>query len=341
MDYYVEFLGIKETCKVLLFQENLALIAIIGTALPCIGVTLTAFFIPESPSWLISKNRLEEAKASMGRILGADINVETEISSLLKNSKKKEKKVDKTFSQQFASKFKYLLHIYNLRPFMLVLVFFFFQQFSGVFVILFYALDIVENAGITFDPHVTIVVIALVRIVAAIMASIASKKYGRRPLSMISGSAMSICLLGLVGFLYITEHNSTSIAGINLIPYFLLMLYFFTSCIGFLPLPFALSAELFPTKIKGLASGLSSGVGYFFNFVTVKIYPTMVDQIGSKGVFAVYGLTSLVGTIYLAWFLPETKGKSVEEIQAYFGKTDSDDIGKSKEQEQKLDVVEV
>lgn len=300
--------------------------SLIAAALPCIGIIFTIFLIPESPPWLLEKNRINEARLNMYIIFGSkqyDPIIESEIEVRLKNCGFQTKK-EKTFQKQFVSKIRYLLQPYILKPLLIVLTFFFFQQMTGIFAILFYALDIVKNAGITFDSYTTIVVIALIRIIAAILASIASKKIGRRPLSILSGSCMAVCLLGLVGFLYWKESAHNYNKSMNLVPYVLIMLYFFTSCIGFLPFPFALSAELFPTKIKGLMSGLCSGIGYFFNFIAVKMYPMMEEQMGSRGIFLFYGVISLFGTIFLACFLPETKGKSLKEIQKYFGKIEEE-----------------
>lgn len=303
------------------------MISFIAALLPSMGFGFTMRLIPESPSWLIGKNRIDEARSNMNRIFGSANNnpqVESEIDVLLRSSGNRNKS-KKSLGQQLVSKFKFLLQPYCIRPLMLVLIYFFFQQFSGVLVILFFAIEIVRRAGITFNFQITILVIALVRIVATILASVASKRFGRRPLTLVSGTCMAACLLGLVGFLHLKENGTIIGQSMNLVPFILLMVYFFTSSIGFLPVPFALSAELFPTKIKGLASGLSSGIGYFFNFVTVKTYRTMVDQIGSKGMFGFYGLIALVGTIYLAWFLPETKGKTLEEILIYYGKKEEEE----------------
>lgn len=196
---------------------------------------------------------------------------------------------------------------------------------SGCVVILFYAIDIVKNAGITFDSYTTIAIIAVVRIVATIISSAASKRYGRRPLSMISGIFMGTCLLGLVGYLYLKDYSALDLENTKLVPFILIISYFSATCIGFLPFPFALSAEMFPTKVKGLVSGLTSGVGYFFNFLAVKMYPPMLEQFGSKGVFGFYGIIALFGTVFLALFLPETRGKSVNEVRMYFGKTEEEE----------------
>lgn len=286
------------------------------------------FYIPESPMWLLCRNRIVEARSNMYKIFGSseeyNATIESEIESLLETNGKITINQQKSTSKQFTSKIKYLVQPYILKPFMIILTFFFFQQFSGIFVILFYAVDIVKNAQITFDAYTTIVIIALIRLLACFVASIASKKIGKRPLSMISGIFMTTSLLALVVFMYMKENGMIISDNMTLVPYFLIMFYFFTSCLGFLPFPFALSAEMFPTQIKGVAAGLCSGLGYVFNFSAVKIYPVMVEVLGSKGVFCFYGLIALLGTIFLFWFLPETRGRSVDEILANFGMKEND-----------------
>lgn len=301
------------------------MISLLTAALPCIGILITMMYIPESPMWLLCKNRVNEARSNMYRIFGSkeyNTAIECEIESLVKSNVKIDIMEENSVSKHFTKKIKYLIQPYIFKPFLVIIIFFFFQQSSGIFVILFYAIDIVKSTHITFDTYTTIVIIALVRLLACIVASIASKKFGRRPLSMISGICMATSLLALVGFMYTKENGTITTNYFNLVPYLLIMFYFFTSCIGFLPFPFALSAEMFPTEIKGLAAGLSSGLGYIFNFAAVKVYPMMEGEMGSKGVFCFYGLMALIGTAVLYWFLPETKGRSVDEIQIYFGKTE-------------------
>lgn len=304
------------------------MISLITAALPCIGVLLTIFCIPESPMWLMCKNRINEARSNMYDIFGSkkyNIIIESEIESFLNTTHRSFNAEKKSIYKQIMKKIKYLLEPYILKPFVIISIFFFFQQLSGIFVILFYAVDIVKSAEITFDAYSTIVVIAFIRMVAAFLASLASKKFGRRPLSMVSGICMATALLVLVGFMLLKDNGKINSNGTNLVPYILIMFYFFTSCIGFLPFPFALSAEMFPTKIKGLAAGLCSSLGYFFNFVAVKMYPVMVETMGSKGVFCFYGVTALVGTAFLFWFLPETRGRTIDEIQIYFGKIENNE----------------
>lgn len=307
-----------------LLKSNLGAICITTSILPCIGLIFTTFLIPESPTWLIGKNRIEEGKKSLCNIFDTKVCtplVLKELESLVKNREVKGFSTKrKSLFDKLISKISYLLQPHCLRPIGVVLTYFMFQQFSGIFVIIFYAIDIVNNAGVTYDPYITIVVIGIVRLFSAILPSFLAKKFGRRPLSIFSGIGMSLCLLPLSLYIYLKQTGAVKADNSTWLPLTLLLFYFITSSIGFLPLPFALAAELFPTKIRGTAAGLISGIGYFFNFVAVKVYPDMVLYLGRSGTFCFYGSMALIGTIFVYILLPETKGKSLKEIEEYFGK---------------------
>lgn len=290
---------------------------------PCFGIAFSLFLVPESPSWLIGKNRISEAKTNMCKVFGAktyNSRVQIEVENLVKRKGVKINTEKKPLSQQISRKFQFLMKPYCLKPLLIVFVYFFFQQASGIFVIVFYAINIVQSAEITINSYLTIVIIALVRFVSTMFASALSKKFGKRPLSIWSGTSMGLCLFALVGYLHFKDQGLINSNNLNFLPFTLLIIYFIASSIGFLPFPFALSAELFPIKIKGLASGLASGTGYLFSFFMVKFYQDMVDLISAKGVFCFYGIMSFLGTIFVIFLLPETKGKSLQEIEEYFGK---------------------
>ncbi|XP_973332.1 facilitated trehalose transporter Tret1-2 homolog [Tribolium castaneum] len=310
-------------------QDNWGLISLITAVFPCVGMVFVTFLVPESPSWLIRKDRFDEAKTNMCKIFGTKEyipEVAQEIDTLIRNRGVKNNPKPKTILQQVAKKLKYLTRASCLKPLSLVVGFFFFQQFAGTFVIVFYALNIVKEAGVEIDAYVAIVMIGLVRLFSAILVSYISKIFGRRPLSVVSGSGMAVCMMALAGYILAVTKSKVPEAtqqSLVFLPVVLLLLYFFTSTVGFLPMPFAMAAELFPAKIRGTATGLASGIGYFFNFVTVKIYPAMISGIGREGVFFFYGAMSLAGTIYVVALLPETRGKTLQEIEEYFGKKPS------------------
>lgn len=293
-------------------KEDWATVAAVTATLPALGLFMVWFFVPESPSWLISKNRLEMARQNMCKIYG----VKGHTAEILEEIEVLVSHKDKTKTVSFDNKsccyqVRELSKASCLKPFVIVLTYFFFQQFSGSFVVVFYAIDIVKEAGVTMDPYFAIVMIALTRFLSSILVSFLSKVYGRRPLSIVSGAGMTLCMITLALCLFFVNK-------ITWLPICLLIAYFFTSTLGFLTMPFAMAAECFPDKIRGTATGLITCIAYIFNFVTVKIYPDMVEVMGSGGVFCFYGAMALLGTIFIVVFLPETKGKTLQEIEEYF-----------------------
>ncbi|VEN47093.1 unnamed protein product [Callosobruchus maculatus] len=303
-----------------ILKDAMNLICLITACLPCLGALFTIFLIPESPSWLVGKNRIEEASDNICKVFGTTMysqEVQNELETLIKLKSVKLDTEKKSLAVQFVRKLKYLFSSRTLKPMALVVTLFFFQQLSGTFVLLFYAIDIVKTAGITFEPYFTIVLIGVIRLISSVLTSIICKKVGRRPLSLLSGMGMTICLLSLSAYNVFQEKGA--IPQIPTLPLVLFIAYFVCNALGFLPVPFALAAELFPTKIRGTATGFISGLGYMFNFVIVKEYPDMVSAFTGKGVICFYGVIALVGTIFVALLLPETRGKSQREIEILFG----------------------
>ncbi|KAJ8916596.1 hypothetical protein NQ315_000240 [Exocentrus adspersus] len=317
-------------------KESWGLMALVTCAFPCLGIAFIAFLVPESPSWLVGKNRLDEAKNNMCQVFGTkEYNpyVQSEVEALIKAKGVKASTQTKPMLEQMLRKVKYLLEPQCLKPFTLVFVYFIFQQFAGTFVLVFYAVDIVTKAGVSLDPYLTTVMIGAIRLGTAVLVSCISKRFGRRPLSIASGLGMTLCMLVLACHCLLVNHHQVGgnlETKLTIIPLLCLLLHFVASTLGFLPMPFALAAEVFPTKIRGTASGLLAGSGYLFNFIVVKVYPSMVKSVGSTGVFFFYGGVSLLGTVFVTCLLPETKGKSLQEILEYFGEKPDVETGEKK-----------
>lgn len=253
--------------------------------------------------------------------------IENEITSLVtkRNLSKNNSRIfeDLSYAQRLRNQMKKFTHRSCSRPFLLIITFFFFQQFSGTFSIVFYAVNIVEQARVTVDAYLVTVLIGVVRLLASLTACIVSRKVGRRPLSLFSSVGMTLSMFLLGVYLVVVEEkslSSESTSDLQWIPIVLLLIYFLTSSVGFLIMPFAMNAEIFPIKIRGRATGTAACIGYLFNFIVVKIYPDMAGSMMSYGVFFFYGSFALVGGVFVYFLLPETKGKSYEEIEAYFVK---------------------
>jgi facilitated trehalose transporter len=99
-----------------------------------------------------------------------------------------------------------------------------------------------------------------------------------------------------------------------------LLIYIITSTFGFLTIPFTMLPELFPVRVRGLTAGITVCFAYLMSFITIKLYPTMFLMMGNGCVFLFYGVVSLLGTLFVHQILPETKGKSLQEIENLYKK---------------------
>lgn len=325
-----------------LFQESWRTNAIITLCIPLTAVVCLFFLMPESPQWLVSKNRLKEAEISLSRIWRVDLTcpyIKEEIERLVENqSKNKSVKMGtKSLGLRISRKLGYFCKPSCIKPFLIMVSYFFFQQFSGTFVIVFYAVTIVQETGIKMDQYLIAVIIGLARVVASFMVGPICRRFGRRPPSIVSGISMSVCMVALSGYMgavFSGAVDATTAETLNWLPVVLIILYFFTSTLGFLTIPFAMIAEMYPGKVRGLAGGLTACACYTFNFITVKTYPQMRETMHDHGLYGFYGGVSIIGTVFVIMCLPETKGKTLQEIEDYF----SGNSGEKKKLDERMEL---
>uniref|UniRef100_A0A182NAM7 Major facilitator superfamily (MFS) profile domain-containing protein n=1 Tax=Anopheles dirus TaxID=7168 RepID=A0A182NAM7_9DIPT len=281
---------------------------------------LTVLPLPESPSWLVSKKRLEKAERCLKVVraikdddhpeIRAELDALEENIARFRSSQTKKSKLDQLKKPE----------VY--KPLAIMCTFFFFQQFTGIFVIIVYAASFSIEAGVAIDPFLSAVFVGLTRVVTTVLMSFISDKFGRRPPALFSGFGMACCMFGLA----VCAIHPVKGTSLGWIPTVLLVAFIFTATLGFLTLPFSMNAEVYPTKIRGFASGLTIFFGYTMSFIILKVYPSMVETIGNSNVFIFFGCLSVLGIVFVYFFLPETKGRTLEEIENYFrgNKTSSD-----------------
>ncbi|XP_017780645.1 PREDICTED: facilitated trehalose transporter Tret1 [Nicrophorus vespilloides] len=286
------------------------LVAGSSTLLPLIAATLF-FVLPESPVWLVKKNRDEDAKRALVWLRGGNnIQAKQELQQL----------VSRIDSQQnpgnSKSAWKQMLEPRVIKPFIILNIFNIMQIFSGTYLIVFYAVDILSNiSGGEIDHFLAAVLTACVRFIFTIVASILLAFVGRRTLALASGIGTGISALCLGTFLYFQADCS----GSGYFAAFCVLIYVAANTIGFMILPGVLLGELYPANIRGFIGGLTFTSFNFILFVITKVFPLIRDLIGVHGVFWVFSLSSFFASIFLYLMLPETKGKTLEEIEDYFG----------------------
>lgn len=158
--------------------------------------------IPETPAWLASRGRTDEAKEALLWLRGPGFNVDKEYQELCDaNTKRKEE--EKSLLRA--------LHMPNVwKPFLILLIFFTLQQLCGIYVILFYAVNVLEDIGVDVNEYAASVGIGVIRLFASILGAGLSNIFGRKSLAFVSGFGMAIAAVGIAvsfRFIFILSNN--------------------------------------------------------------------------------------------------------------------------------------
>lgn len=289
--------------------------------------------------WLITKSRLEEARKSIAWLRGwvHVSEVEDEFQELYKqiNSSNNNEKQLSCFD-----KLKLFKNKTFLWPYVLVALAFFLSHFNGATTLGIYAIKIFEVFKVPMDKYFATVLMGCVQLMGCIVCMIFINRFGKRSMNFVSLLGTAICFIVVAAYAYMndifyfkepnvrrftsfnTTSNSTSldvvIEGYSWIPVCFLVLGTFLTYIGIRILPWILTGEVYPTEIRATASGISGGTGYIFNFLTNKIFLSLVSFWTLPGLFLFYGLLGILGTVAIYFLLPETEGKSLFDVTEHF-----------------------
>lgn len=187
-----------------------------------------------------------------------------------------------------------------------------FSQLSGINAIIYYGPSILNDAGIALENSlIGQIFFGLANLVFTFIAIWKVDNWGRRPLYLV-GTAGAFFSLLVTGFLFAQGFTS----GIFLVVSVTLFLACFAFSIG--PLKFVVASEIFPTRIRGKALGISIMIMWIADTIMGQVTPILLAQVGTAGTFWVFGFFCLVAFFTVYKLLPETKGKSLEEIESFW-----------------------
>lgn len=273
-------------------------------ALPALLFFILALSNPESPRWLIGKNRAKDAEIILKKI-GGDTYVKQEIAGV-SESLHLEGVLDTSAvkSQWHELKERKTLNIVWLGIFLAV-----FQQWSGINIIFNYADEIFTAAGFELSGlMMNIVLTGVVNLVFTIVAMRTVDRWGRRPL-MVLGSFLLAFLYLLLGLCYYFH-----LKGIFMVAVILLAIATYATTLA--PITWVLLSELFPNRIRGLAMSLAVSALWIGSFFLVYTFKYINLALGAMGTFWLYGVICLVSGVVIKKYVPETKGQSLEQIEA-------------------------
>lgn len=253
------------------------------------------------------KDKTDKARESLRRLRGPGADIEADIVRM-RQSIQTTSKVRGKFLDLFTipSNRKAVIIVAGLRGF---------QQFSGNTAITFYAQVIFSQAGSQVSPKLAAIIYFSVMLVMTIVSSSIVDKAGRKPLLLISISGSIVALFIEATYFYIEKKTTIDTSNLEYIPIAsLIMLVIFFS-IGMQSIPICLLGELFPTSVKAYALCLADVYFSIVATIASKFLQVMKDHYGLHMAFYGFTFCSILGLIFIIFVVPETKGKSLEEIQ--------------------------
>lgn len=274
---------------------------------------------PETPSWLAAHGYFEKCKKSFIWLRGNDKKSVDELNRLIKSQREK-RKLDVINDGQ--SRIKFFLGVIRKKEFYkptLIMVFMFTMfQVSGMTVIPSYTVPIMKVVtGDKIDGYTAMLVVDLVRFITAVLSTVIVNRFKRRSV-LFFGSILTVLSLLLTSLLIYLRNLNYFPDEYNWVPVIPMLIYMFGKTIGILAIPWAVAGEIFPLAYRSIGSGISGMVLSLLLFVVVKTAPKLFLVIGVDGTFCCYAVAVAICAGFLFFLLPETKGKTLQEIELYF-----------------------
>lgn len=262
------------------------------------------FIVPESPRWLIKQGKPEKALHILLRIHGEEA------------AKREVLEIKESFRQEKSS-FKDLF-----KPGMRFAMFVgiglaILQQITGINAILYYAPEILKQTGAgTNAALIQTILVGLVNMVFTTVSIWLIDKVGRKVLLLTGTSIMAACL-GVIGFLFHTGHSSGYVVLV------LILVYTAAFAISLGPVVWVLLSEIFPNRVRGLATSIASMFLWAADYAVSQTFPSLLSWAGPAATYWTFGVLAVVTVVFTILFVPETKGKSLEQMESLWNSRNS------------------
>ena len=287
-------------------------------------------FTYETPRWLFSKHKEFQAIRVLQILRGLNTQVTKEIKQIKVAIRRKY-----TILEQLKAFKNRAVFI----PFILVLMLMFFQQFSGVNAVIFYASDIFKTAQISIDVNlVSAVAIGVVQVVATLLSVLLVDKLGRKVLLTVSSIGMGVSSFVLGIYYYVLVSHCKSCLGkchseidpsldskfpcdshqFGYLAIVCVVFFIISFSLAWGPIPWTMMSELMPTHVRTLAGSIATFVNWTFAAIITSFFHSYAKFATEAGAFWSFTVIMIFAVVLVIIFLPETKGHSLEEIQERF-----------------------
>ncbi|XP_078047722.1 facilitated trehalose transporter Tret1-2 homolog [Augochlora pura] len=263
--------------------------------------------MPESPFYLLKAGKRDAALAALARLRGKSI------SSVQKEADEIQAEVDETLRNKASLSDLYKVKV-NFRATLYTSLLAGFQQLTGINLVLFYMESIFIDAKTPIQTDVATIIVGVVQVLASAVTPLVVDRLGRKILLVFSGIGEIVTLIALGTYFYLKDALKQNVDDIAILPVISLVIFIATYCVGWGPLPWTVSGEMLPANVKSKASSIAVFTCWLLAFFITKFSSALQVACGAYTLYWVFAVFCVVSVLFTVLVLPETKGKSSQQI---------------------------
>jgi sugar porter (SP) family MFS transporter len=267
-------------------------------AIPAVAFFIGLLVIPESPRWLIGIGRREDARRILARIYGESV-ADSQV-QIVKQAASHE---EGTWREVFSPGMR--------RPLIVAVGLAILSQVTGINTVLYYGSILINDhfkGQSNGNALLANVIVGGTNLIATVIALRCLDRWRRRTMLLTAAAGMTVALS-----LFVVDYQMRGVPPVLILICILGYIGFFAFAMG--PLPWVIISEIFPTKIRGRAASLATAALWIGTLVVTFTFLSLIDQFGVAGTFGIYAVLSLASFVFIWRVVPETRGKTLEQIQ--------------------------
>lgn len=282
-----------------------------------LAAVAVALFVPESPTWLARKGHMERARAALLWLRCDERMADEELTTIHERFARERKEATLVAAAGGQSLWQLVTRSEMLKPMCIIFGFNMLVLLAGTYLVVFYVIDIIRDLDVGVNSMHAAIYTASVRLVASLICSVLVHRMQRRTMLIGASALAAVSCLGLVAFNWWRSGLLQKTPLDTYVSAALLLVYIATS-MTFMMFPGIMVSELLPARVRGQVSGVIFCSMHAVFFGTAKVFPYFAQAVKMNGVFVLFGMSSALMAMWIFALLPETRGRTLGQIEDYF-----------------------